>query len=314
MDVLLIATDLAETVAEKRLTGGQIHSVFDHAVNCTFGECGWLTLLTEEAAIGPMSAVLKAEALTSLPLVPGMLMEIGHGRLVIAEAGLTLQLKGAVHWNPRPEPLREPVSLLLMRDRLDTLENWIRKSANPAGIANVLDYLELPGRGRKQIPDMALNAFGQFALDRIQAFASVMADTEPDRLRERIRGIIGFGPGLTPSGDDFLAGVGASMLYLREFYGFKATAFDLVLRLIAEEARGRTTRVSEEMLKNLARGLMPKRFMDLQTALLSQGSPELGQALRELGRMGETSGADHGLGAYVAHAVLASDDVRRKLG
>lgn len=314
MNVILIATDLAEAAADTRMTAGQIHSVFDHAVNCTFGECGWLTLLTEEAAIGPMSAVVKAASLKSLPLVPGMALEIGQGRLVIAEAGMSLQLKGAVQWNPQPEPFREPVSLTQKRDRLDILEKWIRKSGNMAGIANVLEYLELPDRSRKQRPDTELNAFGQFALDRIQAITTGMADTDPDRIRDRIRGIIGFGPGLTPSGDDFLAGIGASMIYLKGFYKFRKTTFALMLRLMAEESRGRTTRVSEEMLKNLAQGLMPKRFMDLQTALLSQSGPELGPALRELGRMGETSGTDHALGVFVAHTVLASEDVRRKLG
>ncbi len=314
MNAILIATDLAELAAEGQTSVGQLHSVFEHAVNCTFEEYGWMTLLTEESAIGPMGLVVKAPDLKSLPLLPGMKMEIGRGRLSIPEAGITLQLKGVRSWSPQAEPIHEPVGLVVKKDRLEKLEKWILKSGNLAGIANVLEYLELPDRSRKLQPETELNAFGQFALDRIQGFTAVLTETDAERIRDKIRGIIGFGPGLTPSGDDFLAGVGASMIYLRGYYRLKKQTFAIPLQLILDESRGRTTRVSEEMLKNLAQGLMPKRFMDLQLALLSQCGPEMGSVLQELDRMGETSGTDHALGVFVAHWVLGTEDARRKLG
>lgn len=313
MNAILIANDLAEIAAESLTKVGQLHSVFDHAVNCTFEESGWMTLLTEEASIGPMGLVVKASNLKAFPLLPGMKMEVGQGQISIPDAGIAFQLTGVCGWNPQIEPIREPVGLAAKRDRLEKLEKWILKSGNMAGIANVLEYLELPDRSRTLQPETELNAFGQFALDRIQTFTTVLAETDAERIRDKVRGIIGFGPGLTPSGDDFLAGIGASMLYLKGYYRFKKKTFKLPLQLIADEAIGRTTRVSVEMLGNLAKGLMPKRFMDLQLALLGQHGPALGPVLQELDRMGETSGTDHALGVLVAHCVLASEDVRRKL-
>jgi len=313
MNAILIANDLAELAAERLTAVGQLHSVFEHAVNCTFEESGWMTLLTEENAIGPMGLVVKAPNFTNLALIPGMKMEIGRGRLSIPEAGLTLQLKDVRGWSPKAEPVRDPVGLAVKRNRLTALEKWILKSGNMAGIANVLEYLELPDRRRKRPPETELNAYGQFALERIQAFAGVLAENDGERIGEKVRGIIGFGPGLTPSGDDFLAGIGASMVYLKGYYRLKKQTFSLPLKLIADESRGRTTRVSEEMLTHLAKGMMPKRFMELQTALLSQNGPEMEVVLKELDSMGETSGTDHALGVFVAHCVLSSDEVRRKL-
>lgn len=314
MNVILIASDLADIAAEAQLSVGQIHSVFDHAVNCTFKESGWMTILTEEAAIGPMGLVVKAQNLKSLTLVPGMKLELGRNRIVVSEAGLVLQTKGVPLWNPLPEVLKDPVGLTEKRERLEKLEKWIRKNGNLAGIANVLEYLELPDRSRKLRPDTELNAFGQFALERIQAFSEVVAEPDMERVRERARGIIGFGPGLTPSGDDFLAGVGASLIYLSAYYRLKKKTGMGMLKAISEEACGRTTRVSEEMLRHLAAGRMSKRVMDLQQSLLSQNGPEIGATLTEIGKMGETSGTDLALGVFVAHSVLASEEARRKLG
>lgn len=314
MNAILISTDLAELAAESLITSGQLHSVFDHAVNCTYGESGWLTLLTEEPAIGPMSLVLKASSLKSKELLPGMRMEIGRGRLSIPEVDLTVLLKGISAWSPYGEPIMDPVGLDVKKERLESFEKWIRKNGNMHGIANVLDYLELPDRSRKLRPETELNAFGQFALERIQAFTDALAEIDVQRIGDRARGIIGFGPGLTPSGDDFLAGVGASLIYLKSYYGIKNQDFLLPVQLIGEEAIGRTTRVSEEMLKNLSSGRMSRRFINLQEALLSQKGPELRPVLQELDRMGETSGTDHALGVFAAHCVLASEKVRRNIG
>lgn len=314
MNAILIAEDLAAITSESTITPGRVHSVFEHAVNCTFKESGWMTLLTEESAIGPMGMVVKAQNLKSLPLVAGMKLELGRNRLCIPEAGITVQLKGIPTWNPEAQAVRTYAGLAVRRERLEQLEKWIRKSGNLAGIANVLDYLELPDRSRKLRPETELNAFGQFALERIQSLANALADADEDRLRERIRSIIGFGPGLTPSGDDFLAGIGATAIFLSGLQRKKNPVFRNLPRQIAEESLGRTTRVSEEMLKNLALGRMPKRFMDLQQALLSEEGPEPGAALRELGKMGETSGTDYALGVFVAHCAQGTEKARRMLG
>ena len=110
------------------------------------------------------------------------------------------------------------------------------------------------------------------------------------------------------------AGVGASLIYLNTYHRLRKYPIMKILQVIAEEACGRTTRVSEEMLRHLAAGRMSRRVSNLQCALLSQSGPELGPALTEIGRMGETSGTDHALGVLVAHSVLGTEEARRKLG
>ncbi len=160
---------------------------------------------------------------------------------------------------------------------------------------------------------MELNAFGQCALERVQEFARALGTLEHELIREKARGIIGFGPGLTPSGDDFLAGVGASLIALAPLLKLKKRVTADILAGIAEEAGGRTTRVSEEMLRHLAAGRLSRRMALLQVALLSREGPDVNQTLSELGRMGETSGTDHGLGVLTAHRVLCSEETRRML-
>lgn len=311
MQAILISKDLAQTAADQTPYSGQIHSVFDHAVNCTFRENGWMTLLTEEAAVGPMGLVIRGQSFRGMPLVAGMRLELGRGRLSIPDAGIGLQLKGVSEWDPHFAEIKTPAHLPERRERLLRLESWLRSGGNLAGIANVLDSLELPGRSRKLRSDMELNAFGQFALERVQEFVRALETLDPELIRDKARGIIGFGPGLTPSGDDFLAGAGASLIALGPLLKLKKRVTADILAGIAEEAGGRTTRVSEEMLRHLAAGRLSRRMTAVQEALLSREGPDINQALVELGRMGETSGTDHGLGVLTAHRVLCSEETRR---
>lgn len=313
MQATLISTDLAQTAASQTLLSGQIHSVFDHAVNCTYQDNGWMTLLTDEAAIGPMGLVIRAQNFRIMPLLPGMKLELGRGRLVIPEAGVSLALKDTPDWNPVFGEIRNPVGLTEQRERLLKLEAWIRRNGNLAGIANILDTMELPGRSRKLRSDMELNAFGQFALERVDEFSRALGTLDPERIREKARAIIGFGPGLTPSGDDFLAGVFASLIAFGPQLKLKRRLILSLIGGIADEAVGRTTRVSEEMLKHLASGRMTRRMTTVQEALLCSDGPDVGTVLTELGKMGETSGTDHSLGVLTAYRVLGSEEMRRML-
>jgi hypothetical protein len=93
--------------------------------------------------------------------------------------------------------------------------------------------------------------------------------------------LVGRGPGLTPEGDDLVAGA-AAVLAARGCYAFAAA-------LVGTDLRRRTTRLSATLLELAAAGLGPEPLQ----ALLA-GEPA---ALERLVRLGHSTGRAYALGA-----------------
>jgi len=93
--------------------------------------------------------------------------------------------------------------------------------------------------------------------------------------------LLGRGPGLTPSGDDVLAG----FLIGAEAFGFDAGG---VCRAVADFAPARTTTLSSGLLWHASRGECIDEVAALAAAISGRQSP--GPALRRLFAVGHTSG------------------------
>ncbi|WP_116950674.1 oxamate carbamoyltransferase subunit AllH family protein [Jiangella endophytica] len=122
---------------------------------------------------------------------------------------------------------------------------------------------------------------------------------DDDEIADAVAGLLGLGPGLTPAGDDVLAGalvVGAAV-------GPRAAA-RLAAAVEAADPLRRTTAVSAGLLPYAARGLAVPQ---LTTYLAALGATrgDAGGAERKLLAVGHTSGAALRLGARVALAALA---------
>lgn len=104
--------------------------------------------------------------------------------------------------------------------------------------------------------------------------------------------LVGLGPGLTPSGDDVLAGLMVTLRHLGAATG-SARAVDLAGWLGATatfDARTRTTPISATLLHCAARGEACPEVLAVLRALA--GRQPLEPALRRLCELGHTSGAD----------------------
>lgn len=96
--------------------------------------------------------------------------------------------------------------------------------------------------------------------------------------------LIGRGPGLTPEGDDLVAGVAGILA--------ATGAHDLVAALLGADLRARTTLLSATLLELAARGMGPEPLQ----ALLA-GEPG---ALDRLLRLGHSTGRAYAIGAALA--------------
>lgn len=119
---------------------------------------------------------------------------------------------------------------------------------------------------------------------------AALAAADPDSVLAAARCLIGKGPGLTPLGDDVLAGALAGSLLLGEAVGDRALR-QLVAGVtpgICALARERTTALSATLLRHACRGEVDDASAGLLRALCGRG--DLDAALDSLLAMGHSSG------------------------
>jgi Protein of unknown function (DUF2877) len=114
-----------------------------------------------------------------------------------------------------------------------------------------------------------------------------------------IADLVGLGPGLTPSGDDFLVGALALLDALSERKAHAALA-----RAIAAMPRGLTSPLSECLLKTAAAGHLSAALCCAVSAVVS-GVPD--QAIAAVRKIGHGSGWDMLVGILTALSVVTRD-------
>jgi hypothetical protein len=115
--------------------------------------------------------------------------------------------------------------------------------------------------------------------------SSIHNRTKQD-IANAVQSIVGKGPGLTPSGDDFLAGMMLSLWTMSD------PAAHTVCRIILDSARKMTTDISLAYLRAIASGYTDERWHNLLYALAANNSRLLDSAIRHILAFGATSGSD----------------------
>lgn len=111
---------------------------------------------------------------------------------------------------------------------------------------------------------------------------------------ESVTALLGLGPGLTPLGDDVLAG------WLATAVAVGHPALDGVRRATLRDAPARTTLLSATLLEHAGRGEAVPEFVDLLVALRDGNATAARLAVTRMLTLGATSGAGLLLGARTA--------------
>jgi hypothetical protein len=122
---------------------------------------------------------------------------------------------------------------------------------------------------------------------RLREAALALGEAVRDGAQPRPAGaaLIGLGPGLTPSGDDFLCGFLAAVLAAHP-------ALLPALHQAAAASLGRTGGISAFLLRCAIEGFWPASLVDLADALAADQEPDALRALAELCQLGHSSGCD----------------------
>ena len=239
-----------------------------------------IAVVAAELLNGPLNLVVAlppATTLTNLPVrgaveVRARVLEIGGGwRIDTARAHL---------WDARLTPLAGTAGL---GSRLASIQTMLDANAPPESIA----------RARGQ-PERATDAMARLATGVRRGDAAEAGRAAQD--------LAGLGPGLTPSGDDVLAGtlLAVAVLGPAHAQGFRDS--------ILASVRGRTTRISEAYLEAAAAGEAGEAWHRLLAILRADGAAgaadDLRAAVQCILAFGETSGADMLAGFSLAMTAL----------
>jgi len=206
-----------------------VHSIFDKVVNLlAIDEYHLLTIALEEVIQAPKMMKISKDDFSKLKISikigdPVFLQEgqiiMGSVQLNYSEVDLW---NGKIPVNKKFTPVNGLVNLKEKDSGL--LSAWLKFS----------DGVEFQNE----------NAYAQPLYERLQNFEVALQCSCPDEIREASRNFIGLGPGLTPSGDDFMLGCLTTWQCLDDpvFQVYQAKDW-------LDSIKGQTTTVSYHMLK-----------------------------------------------------------------
>jgi hypothetical protein len=182
------------------------------------------------------------------------------------------------------------------------------------GISPRRDSAHLAGRIQPETPD----PFSACLRDGLTILLGAVHSRQEESAALAGHRLIGLGPGLTPLGDDYLAGSALTVSALGDVAGFDGPGRERWLQaLLPSDVRVRTTAVSADLLE-MARGGRAAEPLHGLLDLSPGGEANLGRALAALVDIGASTGRGYAASIGASALLLAAapppvDDRKPKL-
>lgn len=253
-----------------------IAAVFERSFYCRDAEDRWFCFLQDDLEPGPLHA-LSADWPERLRecVFEGQILA-PHGRDCLRTPTFAVEFGTLKQWQPPPFPAVNPP---LLRDAQLQLRQAMRTLAPPATLAGFLVGCDQPD------DEWQKNVLAETsrALDALKRW---FASPDGQSLQDAVKALLGLGPGLTPTGDDILAG---TLLTLHAL-GQERKASELAAEIETRGPEG-TNRISLAHLRAAAAGQGAAPFHDVLIRLL-RGEKTFDSCLRRIDAVGHSSGWD----------------------
>lgn len=276
---------------------GRVLAVFRRSFYLRF-DSDVICIGSAEIGLGPLNALCAPR--NDAPWADGGVgidAEVTRSTTLLHVAGrLRFDLAGADVWQP---PVATAVDFRVLAQSLERLGVSVMHRA-PGGLGALCKAVS-PGfdRALQRHDDSLLRAAAPGVL-AVRGWLG-RALTGSTEVPPPVVALIGLGPGLTPSGDDFLAGVMIALHYLSHGNVARRLA-DVVLPSAARD----TSLVSAAYLRCAAAGEGSKVLFDALDGLFAGDDALLAQRLDAIDGVGHTSGWDCLAGAVTVCAVMTT--------
>jgi hypothetical protein len=258
-----------------------------------------VALVWGEVGNGPLNVVLERGPAVAAP---------AGARFAVMDQGLrvgavAVDLSRATRWDARPDwpRLHARWGRRWLKPPADTGENLLKQVPHPPGQCAEAHFSHI-GCRLKSVAGPAVEA-------AVVVFEQARRHGSSADLRFAVCNLLGLGPGLTPAGDDWLAG-----WLLGQHLGGDLTGLRYLSGLILEIAAGRTTTLSHAFLECAAAGEADESWHELLDALAGEDANQqisksanqrIGEATARIMRHGATSGAAMLAGFFSAVEMFA---------
>ncbi len=252
--------------------GGEVQSVFSKAFNIRTEENELISIVTAEKLNGPNRILLKLpedEDFISFGIKKGAKTVGTAQEISIDNGNFLISLEKAKKWSSKIE-IKEKTLSSRVRDNL--FGSFLQKDFST---------------------EKERNSVSQELRVRIQELIKSTKERDSSKVSENVKSLIGFGEGLTPSGDDFLVGFIAPLHFLdnSELYPL----LKKIKRIINLE-KEKTTFLSGKFLEYACQGRFPETILNLIETIFSRNRKEVKEAAKKCLDFGATSGRDTLLG------------------
>lgn len=261
---------------------GQIVAVFDRSLLLTAPDGRLLHLHTGPRLVSPFSLRIDgtfARVLGDIPLVRGMPVR-QRGTIIDIAEHLRLRLDEVTYYQS-PKPPTGEIDPRALRIAQQMLRSYGRCGG----------FDRLPG-----------------IQTIVRAIQRAIAAGNSGQLCEAARGLIGLGPGLTPSGDDFLVGCLRGLWLVSRDEAAARQMLDRTGDGLLSDLSERTTQVGAEFLRYALGGAFAEILDHAAEALVAPTHPQCVHcAIARLLAQGETSGTDTMRGLLTCVEALLSN-------
>ena len=253
---------------------GKFHSKFKNCVNGIFDNRSFFNICSDKVWINPRSIQITDDAWHTSGMShinPGDRCGLVGHVLYIPILSIRIDLGKAPPWEAHLGCCSEDGSTDRMLRHFETMK--------------------LLHRNRRESIIYPL-CFKETLKERILCLKDAVTTGPESSIEKAITSLVGFGPGLTPTGDDFLTGIMA-ILHMMEKMGYPHRAGNRILNYIARSCLDKTTIFSEQMLLDGASGHFAFPIAKLVKDLMTQDNEErLKSSVNDLLSAGASSGYD----------------------
>jgi hypothetical protein len=231
------------------------------------------------------------------------------GSCLVIDGLPAIDISEAACWSPPRLERRRLLAWDALRDRVQAHVSRVSEAPERRGIGRIIGLPsgDLPGMGSGD-PDLVLwEAVFPPARDLI-----LTAQTEGlNGVFDPALKLIGLGPGLTPTGDDFVGGLLFAVQQLGKAHPERVRRNLARRKAFLERAHRATSQISFAILSDLAHGHGPEPMHSLLLALLYGEEPARALSATEtITRIGHTSGWDMLAGVLIGLSLLVDRDGR----
>ena len=260
---------------------------------------GWIACIGERGiGPGPLNAVCEFcndEDFTEIVNV-GSSARVQKSSIHLGSK-VIIDTSSSEEWKPDPLPIGWDLEYFL--GNLPILVQWLAETGPREGLAPLIAQVV---SGEEISNKDAFHKISWQGISDFRHWLSYSLNGEGNHeIPATARRLVGLGPGLTPSGDDFWCGV---MIALRALGHFEIS--EKISGVILNQAEYRTNKISRAHLECAARGQGAEALHEAISAVGMADKARLSSVLRALDKFGHTSGWDSLAGVVCVFGALVT--------